>query len=455
MTKRGGSAGEKQQSLGSIRLEDFPENEDLASSYFDWEYDDFRGDNDEEEGTVVMKKADFLAEEDFIEKSLQMIDDEPSEELEDFTLKLDPKYFDQSEDELAFLKPEPVSDESIADVIRKKLNASDSHTQAPSLRPAKGAPRPQVSSRNTPAKASAQAKRRQSQSTDENGSHSSVARLFADEEDTVKLSKASASRVKEETKEEVEEMKPARKTASGLSGQGQKKKSSPSRAQISRAPQSRNGSSSAKKSSGSSSGSTKGSSTRSSSAGRSSSARSSSGSSSQASRPRSSQNTRNRREKKKPIGLRVAKFFIFLLLWIAVAVVCYKGYQFAYDIFYDVAIDPADISKIEVTLKGNEDDDQVGQILLDNGLIDDLKIYKYRCKIYKSDYRSGTFKLSRSFNTEKIVNILSGYSYADGRMEEEETETASDTEGESAAGEGEGEWQEGEAPQDEGGDEEN
>ena len=46
-------------------------------------------------------------------------------------------------------------------------------------------------------------------------------------------------------------------------------------------------------------------------------------------------------------------------------------------------------------------------------------IYKYRTIIYDANYVPGTYKVSPSYTTEKIINILSGYDYSDGTMEED------------------------------------
>ncbi|MBE6017154.1 MAG: hypothetical protein E7233_06040 [Lachnospiraceae bacterium] len=130
-------------------------------------------------------------------------------------------------------------------------------------------------------------------------------------------------------------------------------------------------------------------------------------------------------KKKHSAAYRIIKFCIFLLIWIAVAFACYQGYKFGYKVLNDQPMDSADASKIQITVTGNETDEEMGEILLQNKLIDDVGIYKWRCLLYKSEYIPGTFKLSRSYNTEKILNILAGYNYSEGTMEDESTsETA-------------------------------
>ena len=57
-------------------------------------------------------------------------------------------------------------------------------------------------------------------------------------------------------------------------------------------------------------------------------------------------------------------------------------------------------------------------MLLEAGVINDARLYKLRTYIYDANYIPGTYTVSPSFSTEKIINILSGYDYSDGTMEE-------------------------------------
>lgn len=162
--------------------------------------------------------------------------------------------------------------------------------------------------------------------------------------------------------------------------------------------------------------------------------------------------------KKHSAAYRIIKFCIFLLIWIAVAFACYQLYKFGYKVLNDQPMDPADMSKVQITVSGDETNEEMGETLLGYGLIDDIGIFKWRCRLYDAEYEPGTYKLSKSYNTEKILNILAGYVYSDGTMDEEtSTEAAAETvaetvafgEDEQAAPEGDGE-----ANEEAGGDEE-
>ena len=117
-------------------------------------------------------------------------------------------------------------------------------------------------------------------------------------------------------------------------------------------------------------------------------------------------------------GQKIAKFIVCLLIWIIVIVLCCGAFKLGYDIFYDTPMDSSDLTKIEITIDGYETDTEIGEFLLENDLIDNMFIFKIRCLVYDSDYVAGTYSISRSYNTEKILNILAGYDYSDGTLDE-------------------------------------
>ena len=100
--------------------------------------------------------------------------------------------------------------------------------------------------------------------------------------------------------------------------------------------------------------------------------------------------------------------FIPLILVIAICVV---GFIFALKIFDDKPFNSDDKSKVEYTITSGISNSTVASDLLALGLIDNEFIYKIRCKVFSADYEEGTYKLSPSYSTEKIINILSGYDY--------------------------------------------
>ena len=111
-------------------------------------------------------------------------------------------------------------------------------------------------------------------------------------------------------------------------------------------------------------------------------------------------------------------FCICLAIWLFVIAAGLSGFYVAYTVFYDVAIDEDDLSKVEVTISGNESDEEIGKMLLSLKMIDDVDMFRLRAKIYSADYVGGNYSLSRSYTTEKLINILCDVSYDDGTLME-------------------------------------
>lgn len=113
------------------------------------------------------------------------------------------------------------------------------------------------------------------------------------------------------------------------------------------------------------------------------------------------------------------KLIIRLSVLLFVILVCVLCFFFTFRIFYDVPLNEADTSKREIVISDSEiTDEEVAKMLVDAGVIADAGLYKLRTYIYDANYVPGTYLVSPSFSTEKIINILSGYDYSNGMMEE-------------------------------------
>lgn len=109
-----------------------------------------------------------------------------------------------------------------------------------------------------------------------------------------------------------------------------------------------------------------------------------------------------------------AKLIINLVVLALIIGICVFGYQAAKMVFDDTPMNPNDTSKIEFTVDSSTTDDVVAQFLVKNNMVENEFIYKLRAKIFDADYVEGTYELSPSFSTEKIINTLSGFDYSSG-----------------------------------------
>jgi len=107
------------------------------------------------------------------------------------------------------------------------------------------------------------------------------------------------------------------------------------------------------------------------------------------------------------------KIAVLILVLLAIAI-CIFGYTTARKVFDDAAMDPNDLSKIEYTVYDGTTDDEVGEFLESHGMVESTLMYKLRAKIFDAEYVAGTYELSPSYSTEKIINILSGFDYSSG-----------------------------------------
>lgn len=117
---------------------------------------------------------------------------------------------------------------------------------------------------------------------------------------------------------------------------------------------------------------------------------------------------------------KTVRVVVRISLAILVIALCVIAFLLTYKLFYDVALDENNKTKVEITIpEEGITHEEVAQFLYENGCISDPRLYKYRTYIYDANYIPGTYKVSPSYTTEKIINILSGYDYSDGTMDED------------------------------------
>ena len=111
---------------------------------------------------------------------------------------------------------------------------------------------------------------------------------------------------------------------------------------------------------------------------------------------------------------------IGIVIFLIVAGICAIGYLTAYKIFYDVPLDPNSTEMVEVTVTETMTPEQVYDLLTEKGLIAEGSfVFKVRAKLFDLEPVAGKYKLTAAYNTEKIINIISGYDYSDGTMEDD------------------------------------
>ncbi len=133
--------------------------------------------------------------------------------------------------------------------------------------------------------------------------------------------------------------------------------------------------------------------------------------------------------------MKTRKFLIRTAIAAGVVILCLVGFFVTFGIFNDTPYVKENTARYEIIITENSTKDEVAKTLRELGVIGDAGMFKTRCLVYDADFVPGTYKVSPSFTTEKIVNILSGYDYSDGTMEEEAATTPAPTEETPAEGE--------------------
>ncbi len=82
------------------------------------------------------------------------------------------------------------------------------------------------------------------------------------------------------------------------------------------------------------------------------------------------------------------------------------GYDFGYRIFYAPAMEAEPGRSVEITLKGNESVFEVGDILVDAGLVRDDVAFGIQALCYGYEVKAGTWNLSTSKPSKELINTL-------------------------------------------------
>ena len=119
---------------------------------------------------------------------------------------------------------------------------------------------------------------------------------------------------------------------------------------------------------------------------------------------KSSKNGKKPYKKKGPTG-KIVKLVILAV----VIVLCIVAYTTARKVCYDQPMNSSDTSKVQITITEDSTDSSVAEYLVKNKLVESKFIYKLRAILYEASYKEGTYELSPSYTTEKIIDIISGY----------------------------------------------
>ena len=112
-------------------------------------------------------------------------------------------------------------------------------------------------------------------------------------------------------------------------------------------------------------------------------------------------------EKLSYILMRFAKFFVKLAIYVVIIyLIGINLFNFGFRLFYEKSIDVGDGKEIVFEIKKNDTVDIIAENLKDAGLIDDTLAFKFRAKIYKTNFTPNTYNLNTKMTIKNMLDIF-------------------------------------------------
>ena len=105
--------------------------------------------------------------------------------------------------------------------------------------------------------------------------------------------------------------------------------------------------------------------------------------------------------------IRLAKFFVKLAIFVVVIyLIGIRLFNFGYRLFYERALDDGEGKEIVFEIKSDDSVDTIANNLKNAGLIDDTLAFKFRAKIYKTNFNPNIYNLKTSMTIKNMLDIF-------------------------------------------------
>lgn len=105
--------------------------------------------------------------------------------------------------------------------------------------------------------------------------------------------------------------------------------------------------------------------------------------------------------------IRIAKFFVKLAIFVVVIyLIGIRLFNFGYRLFYERAVDEGEGKEIVFEIKSDDSVDTIANNLKNAGLIDDTLAFKFRAKIYKTNFNPNVYNLKTSMTIKNMLDIF-------------------------------------------------
>ena len=107
------------------------------------------------------------------------------------------------------------------------------------------------------------------------------------------------------------------------------------------------------------------------------------------------------------IFVKLAKFFVKLaIFFVVIYLIGVRLFDFGYRLFYEKAMTDGEGQEVIFEIKNGDTVDDIAENLKSAGLIDDPFVFKFRSKIYKTNFTPNVYNLRTSMTIKNMLDIF-------------------------------------------------
>ena len=107
------------------------------------------------------------------------------------------------------------------------------------------------------------------------------------------------------------------------------------------------------------------------------------------------------------VFVKIAKFFVKLAIFFVVTyLIGIRLYNFGYKLFYEKAMTEGEGKEVVFEIKNDDTVEDIADNLKNAGLIDDPFVFKFRAKIYKTNFTPNVYNLRTSMTIKNMLDIF-------------------------------------------------
>lgn len=107
------------------------------------------------------------------------------------------------------------------------------------------------------------------------------------------------------------------------------------------------------------------------------------------------------------VFVKIAKFFVKLaIFFVVIYLIGIRLYNFGYKLFYEKAMTEGEGKEVVFEIKNDDTVEDIADNLKNAGLIDDPFVFKFRAKIYKTNFTPNVYNLRTSMTIKNMLDIF-------------------------------------------------